>query len=483
MEIIDKSNEKIVEFHIGEARIRNGFLKIVQITNIENLSTLTSRIKATAEKYLQKSPTTLDIIRAKCKKIEDSLLLLKPALRRKREIAWIGSAIKWIAGTPDENDFETITGRINDLTTNNNQQTLLNQDFKNQINKLTESYNKWIENQKPEEEVKIYLIDELNQIQKNIDNIFSTIHLAKGNIINQAILNPEIIQQVTKWANLNNITSQFMTQNLDFAKIYIGHSKSSLISILKFPLLDKESFKYSLIRPVIHKNRLINTNIEKIVSNKEQIFSASKDCEPINDLFICDHNYLTNIEKNECITKILRQENASCSFFVSHQKNQIEEITEGILMANNFNGTISSSSCTQPKILIGTFVIKITNCTVEVGNFVYQNQMAPTVSITDSKFHADPALKKIDHMLSLEYLEELHINNTKYIQKLENRRIWLPSTHIFFAMIITGTFVIWFLCSKKNRGNPISAPIIVTSPPAAPAPVFFKYKQRGRAYD
>jgi hypothetical protein len=66
VEIIEKTNEKIVQVHLGEARIRNGYYKIVQSTNIENLGTLTSRIKATAEKYLQGFPTTLNIIKDKC---------------------------------------------------------------------------------------------------------------------------------------------------------------------------------------------------------------------------------------------------------------------------------------------------------------------------------------------------------------------------------------------------------------------------------
>jgi hypothetical protein len=115
-------------------------------------------------------------------------------------------------------------GHVNELTNNNNQQTVLNQDFKSQINKLTEKYNKWSNHQAPEDDANIYLLEELSQIQRKIDKIFTTIHLARGNIVNQGILEREIMEQVSIWAKNSNLTVKFITQYLDFAKVAIGIS-------------------------------------------------------------------------------------------------------------------------------------------------------------------------------------------------------------------------------------------------------------------
>jgi hypothetical protein len=455
VEIIEKTNEKIINFHRGEARIKNGCFKIIHNTNLENLSKLTLRIEATAEKCLHDHPIIYNIIKNRCNQVTESLQLLAPTVKRKRAIAWIGSAWKWIAGNPDENDFATMTDHINGIVSNNNQQTVINKDFQDRINKLTEKYNQWKDDKSSIDDSKLFLVEELDQLQRTVDNIFAAIHLAKKDIINQASLDAATLQQATSWAKANNLESPSLAQILDYAEIAIGHTNNSVITILKFPTLEEEIFKYSTIRPVIHNKLAISTDIEEVIANHNHIFKVTKACNQHNGIFVCDRKHLTDIAEDGCIANILNQKNASCNYYSTFARNDVEEVADGIVLLNNFNGTINSS-CTQPRMVSGTFVVKIKNCSITIGNLLYQNCIEPTLVIDESKFHQNPVLNKIENRMTFEYLEELHINNTKHL-------IWY--------------FFIWYFCSKT--ATRIATPVPATSP----APVFFTYKQRGRASD
>lgn len=191
LELIDRSSEKIVKIKLGNAKISNGAFSIIHNTNLLDLKTLTARLEATSEKLLSDHPTTQEIIRRRCNEIRENLLLLSPPTRRRRAITWIGSAWKWIAGNPDQYDFETMQNHINDIIDNTNKQVKVNDEFEERINALTAKFRDWRSDKSLEDDVKLYLVEELIQIQRTLDNIFSTIHLAKANVMNQALMDKE----------------------------------------------------------------------------------------------------------------------------------------------------------------------------------------------------------------------------------------------------------------------------------------------------
>ncbi len=491
LEIINRNSEKIVKIQLGRAKLSNGFFNIIHNTNLLDLKTLTTRLEATSEKLLQDHLVTKEIIKRRCNEITKSLLLLAPTTRQRRAIAWIGSAWKWVAGNPDQHDFEVMESHVNDIIDNNNKQVKINNEFQNKINTLTAKYLDWQSGKSTEDDMKLYLVEELNQIQRTIDNIFATIHLAKTNVVNQALLDEETIRQVKIWADTNDLTSLAQAQTLDFAKISVAITKDKLISIMSFPTLEKGNYEYSIIKAVTHGKLTINLKTNRIVTNETHTFAAQNPCIKVNGIFVCQENNLTDLEGDECVPNILKQANATCDFFNTHTSNEITEIEDGILLLNNYNGTITSS-CAEPTMIKGTFIIKISNCTIQLGNRIYHNQDKVVALVEDSKFHRSPALGKIDNKLSLEYLEDLHINNTKQIRRLESANIWLPSTHISLSsicIIAAVIAIIWTTRAHTTQATP-AVPQPQPAPTATqhtqvfmPAPAYFTYKQRGRALD
>ncbi len=492
LDIIDKTNEKIVKFHLGDARLRNGFFHIIHRTNLENLKLLTNRIEATAEKCLAGQHIILSIITTKCKELNSKLRLLSPTIRRKRSISWIGSALKWIAGNPDEHDLAVITDQMNNMAENNNKQTIINQNFQDSINRLIDKYQSWKNDQQEGRETEIFLLEELRQAQRTADNLFASIHLAKGNLINQGSIDDATMKQVSDWAKRNRFANLSPTENLDFAKISIATTTDSIISIMKLPTVTNETYDYSIIRPVSSRRLSVNTNVDQVIIGKTTIFAVKKGCERTNGIFICEQNNLRNISDDTCIPNILQLKNATCSFHESYKRNTIEEITEGVLFLDNFNGTIKSS-CIHPRTVSGAFVIKVQNCTAKIGDFIYQNHIEPEIRVDDSKYHQNPELKKVDHILSMEYLEHLHINNTNHIRKIETNHLWLSTSHISFTLLSLSGLLGYVLWTKQkttkinnttagsNGPNTQAEAPAETNPMPDPGTASFSYKQRGRA--
>ncbi len=62
--------------------------------------------------------------------------------RSKRGINELGTVWKWLAGTPDHDDFIKIQNKINDLIENNNQQFIINSKLFKEIKSLSDHFKK-----------------------------------------------------------------------------------------------------------------------------------------------------------------------------------------------------------------------------------------------------------------------------------------------------------------------------------------------------
>ncbi|XP_059219944.1 uncharacterized protein LOC131995334 [Stomoxys calcitrans] len=69
--------------------------------------------------------------------LAETLLIQLDNRRIKRGINELGTAWKWITGTPDHDDFIFITNKINDLITNNNRQYVTNSELFKTVERLS----------------------------------------------------------------------------------------------------------------------------------------------------------------------------------------------------------------------------------------------------------------------------------------------------------------------------------------------------------
>jgi len=95
---------------------------------------------------------------------------------------------KWLAGTPDHDDFIKEQNKINELIEYNNKQSIINSKLFNEIESLSEDFKKvFIDQDLPLRKHRLRLLT------LDLLNLIDTITLAKIDVFNTKILNNEDI--------------------------------------------------------------------------------------------------------------------------------------------------------------------------------------------------------------------------------------------------------------------------------------------------
>jgi Gypsy protein len=468
IDILNRSNQKIVEINLGTGKIVNGKHRIIHKIDILELGNICSRIESMADQLLTTQPAIYRLIIQRTEKIKYNLQMIRP--RRKRAISWIGSAWKWIAGNPDEYDLNIIMDHLNGLLENSNTQTIINRNFEERLNKLSDLYDSW--KNKASDTSVVIVLEELRNLQEAVEDILTTIHLAKANVINQRFWDQKEVENAVDIVRNNSLPFESEAQALDYAEVVIAYSENTLLTILKFPTVEPENFEYNIIRPVIGQDgNIIATNIKEVLQNGDTVYSVGKRCSVINSIFLCDPEDIINLKNESCIRSTLTQKNATCTMSNSHHIQKIEKLAENIILINNGRFEIKTS-CGDDTMLQGTFVLKIQNCSVDIDGRRFKFLDRTEASVKDAIWQFQPVEAAFNEKTSLEYLHSLHINNTKWLKKVETTQ----TTHFFatnsvsllLVMCIAGAIIgLYFWICKRTAAAipniPISLATITTN--------------------
>lgn len=111
---MDYSNARLITIQNGIARRQNGTFKIIHSIDITQYKNLTLDIEYLLDKNVTYNHPLRPFIRQQINDINGILNRLSPS-RKQRSIDFIGSAWKWIAGTPDSHDFEVLEQKIGNI--------------------------------------------------------------------------------------------------------------------------------------------------------------------------------------------------------------------------------------------------------------------------------------------------------------------------------------------------------------------------------
>ncbi len=147
--------------------------------------------------------------------------------RNKRGINELGTAWKWLSGTPDHDDLIRIENKINELTENNNKQFTINSRIFQEVQLMTKILNTIVV--KKESKVRQH---RLQLITLDIQNLIDTITLAKTNILNTKILNEQDIKEIFRHENKPVV----LTDLLDISTFKIIKNQDLLIIYIRYPI-------------------------------------------------------------------------------------------------------------------------------------------------------------------------------------------------------------------------------------------------------
>lgn len=178
---MDYSNSQIITLRTGDAKIQTGHFKIIHDIDLRHYETATNDIETDVQKHIPKNYSLLPYLQFEIDQARDMLHNLKP--KSKRSLDFIGTAWKWIAGSPDHEDFATIKEKVNNVLINNNKQMVINSLHNNRINNITRMINQiknFVEiNDKFKYELILNLEYKLKLIKEDLVNIKYAIHWAK----------------------------------------------------------------------------------------------------------------------------------------------------------------------------------------------------------------------------------------------------------------------------------------------------------------
>jgi len=126
VQITDYTNSDIVTLSTGLAKVQTGIFRVIHIIDIKEYENTIDKINQTALMKLKTYDPILPFIKEEVRISKNLINSLKVRNIKKRHIDLIGSAWKWLVGSPDSGDFEIIQEKINSALTNNNNQVILN---------------------------------------------------------------------------------------------------------------------------------------------------------------------------------------------------------------------------------------------------------------------------------------------------------------------------------------------------------------------
>lgn len=389
------------------------------------------------------------MIREQIREIQRLLDMLRVNRRSARSLDFLGSALKFIAGTPDHNDMELLTTREDLLIQNNDRQAVVNSAMQDRINELTERVNT-MQNYggsnaiKEDDLVMFELLAMRNgEIISFLDNLALSIILAKENIIHPAILDNVYLEKKFE----SRVVPISINDRLRVSNVSVIQNNSLIYYVIKYPIFTNFC-EYLKVFPVIHNNSIIRLEINQASKCPDYTLPITS-CTNIGTSKICRET------TDNCLSQLLNNNSASCSTQSAENVPPIQWVTNGLILLNNVYETNIFEEDTIK--VNGTLVVVFTN-NVTINGTLYQKTPEPMRNLIP---HPPKTLnlKKTGHeqLITLPYIHKLNLENTGYIERLKNdtfaHKIALASLIILVPFVTWVTYHLQMRCRRQTMVN------------------------------
>lgn len=439
--VIDKINSEVgyAEIQTDEVEIVNAFDIVLHLINPAEILEIVEELERSVN--LAETDSKKDIAIHQIEKIKNEIKTLIPRRHKRGLVNAGGTVLKWVFGTMDEQDKQDIEEHLKTIDANNhelvktvNQQININSNFnktfqliKNTIEtdrmKISEQLNA-ITRKTYQDNLLLEQLIKVDLIKRQIDNIQDNLVSARLGIIHPSILTEEEIETY-------NIDSKKLAQmRLGVA----SYAHNTIVFVIKIPKMF-ENFNKKLIVPIANSNKKqIDQDIEFVIE-KDSKFYSFENGKTLKEL---------KISKN-CIYK------GNCIFITSPENEQIK-IGENIIILNNVVHKDFNSTCDNRRMsLNGNFFINFQNCSIQVGNEIYNNKankvfsrfVVPTTNIT----------KKRQKDLTFEDLvinQESNVKEIKELRYQKNVNIGIGVSSLFISFLL-GMLIWMTLCIRKRK--------------------------------
>ena len=377
-------------------------------------------------------------------KLDDKLMTLQDGhhtIHKRGLFNFLGTIDKWVRGTMDDNDRQTINNHLTSIDTNNhniittiNQQVQLNTNFSISIQKLAKTINSDREiifeilTNQTEHRRELALLEikfNIQAVDKILSDLQDNILLSNLNIIHPSILTHEEIKTY-------HITADKIKYlRIGFAKTTTG----KLIFLVKIPF-EMSFVNKKLIHPLrtVDNCQTINFPITHAIEHNNQYyeFDQNKALYQLNKL---DH----------CIFK------KNCEIIINC-KPEIHILDDSSILIQLANNFLLTSTCDERILLLhGNYFIEFYNCTIILNNVTYFNQITEiTHKYIIPTLRNTPGNDTLAHLTQID-LPEIH--NIHPIIEVFSSEPFIYSSTIFAILFVLFILLIIFLYMKYISGS------------------------------
>lgn len=195
------------------------------------------------------------------------------------------------------------------------------------------------------------------------------------------------------------------------------YSKDSIAYVLKIPRIKESEYTLSYIEPVTVNNTRIYLKSNYYLKGIAQYVSKSP-CLRYKNLHVCVNSQLEPL--SGCMEQLMNGESAHCPTERIYGNNTIKQVTDGNIVINDADTSLSSNCLTQPRPLRGSYLVQFTNCSIQINNEEYANTniqipVLPFIPTTGLKVNSTVIINRIP----LEFLQKLHLEQREHIKHLK----------------------------------------------------------------
>lgn len=447
--ILDYSNSRLITIQTGMARRQNGTFKVIHSIDLEQYRELVDDLESILVTNVTYGHPLRPFLAQQTFDIRRLLKRLSPNKIR-RSIDVIGTAWKWIAGTPDSHDFEILTQKMGNLLENNNRQMIINELTFNKIQEISNITNEILSVRKEDwnSDLTVRLEHKLILIEKELQNIEYAIQWAKANIVNSFILSKTEIEILNNVLTNYNIPLFNVDELLTFGNVKIVTDSKEILYILSIPITQKDICKTYLAKPVKLGNLIDKIEFDKILSCNNELFAIKSNCKKYNDLTICNNKNIFELREDYCITNLFKNRIGNCTQVNNEHIPTVEEIGSDLILVNQYTGIIKVNN--EVININGTYLIKYYNTTVLIDEREFFSIEVSGSKPLPASLQPKAFNTKTKEVLSLERIQKINMGNIQRLEALENKNNVLTAAS---TLILVGALCTIILISVKRWTN------------------------------
>lgn len=374
-QILDYSNAQVIATEIGQSKIVSGTFKILHVIDLDQYNTVLTNLEETVKRDIAKKDNRYPFLIHEIRSLQDILDELRPR-RFARSIDALGTAWKWLAGTPDHDDFKLLTDQAENLLRNNENQIVINKAIERRLQVITNMTNLVLNNIGTTDAYKIQIIQDVEHklkiLNEELRNINYAIQWAKVGIVNSFILSKSELGTIKDHFARQSLPYLNLLEALEFGEVKLSHNNTTLIFIISLPKTETIACEKVFIKPVRKGETVINLKNENFILCKKSVFEIKSKCKNIYGLSLCSRENLKNITDTKCLPNVLSGKPSLCPMTNPHHLPIIEEIMPGLVILNGYEGSILVDN--ENLTLNGTFVVRFHNSTITIGDRTYSSK-------------------------------------------------------------------------------------------------------------